>query len=210
GSVRQVMRTEGRRPSGRFGCRPMPGGTPGGRPFGMSLGMGSTGPEVRSTRQLTDLIEPGSLLEATPECLVVARSDGQIVYANRHAEELTGFQREQLVGSSIELLIAADLLELPEGSRVEAMCRRAELAPIPVAADVATLAVPEPLLVVALRDATELRAGREAAFEAEAKYRSLVEHIPAVVYLDPVDEDAPSIYVSPQVRDLIGIEPEVW
>ena len=149
----------------------------------MSFGLEETGPEVRSPRHLTDLIEPGSLLEATPECLVVARSDGLIVYANRHAEELTGFSRDELVGSSIELLIAADLLELPAGSRIEATCRRAGLAPIPIHAHVGTLEVPEPLLVVALRDVSELQAGREAAFEAEAKYRSLVEHIPAVVYL---------------------------
>ena len=146
----------------------------------MSFGLEETGPDIRSTRQLTDRIEPGSLLEATPECLVVARGDGSIVYANRHVEELTGFTRAELIGSSIELLIAADLLELPEGTRVEATCRRAGLAPIPIEAHIGTLEVPEPLLVVALRDATELQAGREAAFEAEAKYRSLVEHIPAV------------------------------
>ena len=46
---------------------------------------------------------------------------------------------------------------------------------------------------------TELQAGREARFEAEAKYRTLVEQIPAVVYLDPVDENKDSIYVSPQI-----------
>jgi diguanylate cyclase (GGDEF)-like protein/PAS domain S-box-containing protein len=176
----------------------------------MSFGLEETGSESRSPRRLTEQIEPGSLLEATPECLVVAQRDGLIVYANRHAEELTGFSRDELVGSSIELLIAADLLDLPEGSRVEATCRRAEQAPIPIEAHVGMLLSPEPMLVVALRDATELQAGREAAFEAEAKYRSLVEHIPAVVYLDPVDEDAASIYVSPQVRDLLGIDPEVW
>ena len=55
--------------------------------------------------------------------------------------------------------------------------------------------------MVTLRDVTELQAGREARFEAEAKYRALVEQIPAVVYLDPVDENSDSIYVSPQVVD---------
>ena len=176
----------------------------------MSFGLERTGSGDGPEPRLTDLIEPGSLLEATPECLVVAQSDGRIVYANRHVEELTGFPREELVGNSIELLIAAELLDLPEGSRIEAMCRHARHAPIPIEAHVGTLDAPERLLVVALRDVTELQAGREARFEAEAKYRSLVEHIPAVVYLDPVDEDQNSIYVSPQVRDLIGIEPEVW
>ena len=64
--------------------------------------------------------------------------------------------------------------------------------------------------MVTLRDLSEMQAGRDAQFEAEAKYRALVEHIPAVVYLDPVDENADSIYVSPQIRDLVGIEPDEW
>jgi diguanylate cyclase (GGDEF)-like protein/PAS domain S-box-containing protein len=51
---------------------------------------------------------------------------------------------------------------------------------------------------------------REARFQAEAKYRALVEQIPAVVYLDPVDDSQDSIYVSPQVRDLLGVDPETW
>ena len=51
---------------------------------------------------------------------------------------------------------------------------------------------------------------RDSRFEAEAKYRALVEQIPGVVYLDPVDESVDSIFVSPQVRELLGVEPEDW
>ena len=51
---------------------------------------------------------------------------------------------------------------------------------------------------------------RDSRFEAEAKYAALVEQIPGVVYLDPVNEALDSIFVSPQVRDLLGIEPEAW
>ena len=64
--------------------------------------------------------------------------------------------------------------------------------------------------MITLRDASELRAGREARFEAEAKYRALVEQIPAVVYLDPIDENSDSIYVSPQVVTLLGVDQQEW
>ncbi len=44
-------------------------------------------------------------------------------------------------------------------------------------------------------------------FEAEAKYESLVEQLPAAIYIDSPDADGPTYYVSPQVRDLLGISP---
>lgn len=47
-------------------------------------------------------------------------------------------------------------------------------------------------------------------FDAEALYRGLVEQLPAVVYLDPVDERLDSLYVSPQIEDLIGVTQQEW
>src|SRR6187397_801637 len=154
--------------------------------------------------RLAALIEPGSLLEATPECLVVAHADGRILFANHRVEQLTGFDRSDLVGQSVELLIATDILELVPGTRLETICRTNDLGEIPVEIHLGTIEGPERLLVVSLRDVSDLKAGREAQFEAEAKYRALVEQIPAVVYLDPVDENSDSIYVSPQVVTLLG------
>ena len=160
--------------------------------------------------RLARLIEPGSLLEATPECLVVAHADGRIVFANHHMEALTGLSSEDLVGTPVELLLASDLRNQQVGTRVETVCIGREGREIPVEVHVGSIDGPERFLVVTLRDMTELQAGREARFEAEAKYRTLVEQIPAVVYLDPVDENKDSIYVSPQITDLLGIEPADW
>jgi diguanylate cyclase (GGDEF)-like protein/PAS domain S-box-containing protein len=165
--------------------------------------------DVVSAR-LASLIEPGSLLEATPECLVVAHADGRILFANHRVEQLTGFDRRELAGESVELLIAAELLELAPGTHTEAVCRRSGGGEIPVEVHVGTIEAPERLLVVTLRDMSELKAGREAAFEAQAKYQALVEQIPAVVYLDPVDENSESIYVSPQVVTLLGVSQDEW
>ncbi|HEY6566879.1 MAG TPA: EAL domain-containing protein [Actinomycetota bacterium] len=160
--------------------------------------------------RLAKLIEPGSLLEATPECLVVAQVDGRILFANHRVEQLTGFDRRELVGESVELLVATDLTDRTPGARFEAVCRTKSADEIPVEVQVGAIEGPERLLVVTLRDVSDLKAGREAQFEAEAKYRALVEQIPAVVYLDPVDEDSDSIYVSPQVVTLLGIDQNEW
>ena len=160
--------------------------------------------------RLGDVLTPGSLLEATPESLVVAESGGEIVYANAACERLTGFSRGELLGRTVHGLLAADLAEHPAGSSFDTTCTRRDGGELPVEVHIGRIEAESPLLVVTLRDRTEVEAGRAARFEAEAKYRALVEHIPAVVYLDPVDEDSESIYVSPQVVELLGIEQDEW
>ncbi len=174
------------------------------------IGSSETAANAAAVARLSRAVDLESLLEATPECLVVAQTDGRIVFANQHAEALTGFTKLELIGKPVELLVAVEIAALPGGTRVESLCRRADGDEVPVEVHVGTIGGDDPMLVVALRDVSELQAGRDATFEAEAKYRSLVEHIPAVVYLDPVDEDANSIYVSPQVQELLGITPEEW
>jgi diguanylate cyclase (GGDEF)-like protein/PAS domain S-box-containing protein len=52
--------------------------------------------------------------------------------------------------------------------------------------------------------------GFAPSLEHDTKYRSLVEHLPAVVYLDPLIEGSGSIYVSPQVQELLGVTQQEW
>ena len=95
----------------------------------------------------------------------------------------------------------------PQEEPFEAMLTRAhgEALPIEVRARRTDRA-----LVVSFRDARELLAGREAVsqlFEAEARYRGLVEQVPAVVY---EDRGHTTIYVSPQIEDILGVTPQAY
>ena len=38
----------------------------------------------------------------------------------------------------------------------------------------------------------------------EAKFSTLVENIPAVTFVAPLDDSAPELYVSKQIHDLLG------
>lgn len=51
---------------------------------------------------------------------------------------------------------------------------------------------------------------REALRQADAKYQALVEQIPAVVFLDAVDEEETTLYISPRIQELTGYSPEEW
>jgi diguanylate cyclase (GGDEF)-like protein/PAS domain S-box-containing protein len=46
--------------------------------------------------------------------------------------------------------------------------------------------------------------------EAEQKYRTLVEQIPAVTYIDVADDSDTSLYTSPQIEQMLGYTPEEW
>lgn len=46
--------------------------------------------------------------------------------------------------------------------------------------------------------------------EAEVKYQSLVEQIPAVVFLDKADESEDTFYMSPRIEELMGYTSEEW
>ena len=163
------------------------------------------------TARLARSIEPGSLLEATPECLVVAQTDGRIIFANHHAETLTGYSRDELVGLRVEGLITDDLLRGEPDARFETFCRRRDGHTIPVEVHLGEIAGPEPLLVVTLRDVSELRAGREAAHHAQAQYRSLVEQISAVTYTWTVRGNGYVVsYVSPQIEQVLGYTAAEW
>ncbi len=46
--------------------------------------------------------------------------------------------------------------------------------------------------------------------EAEAKYQALVEQIPAIVYISAADAENRTLYISPQVKDVLGHGPVDW
>ena len=177
----------------------------------MSIDLGRAAEDPR--RELDALLDARGLLEATPECLVIAAVDGRIVYANHRVEELSGFAREELIDRPVAELVEAapSLTQATPGDTFEGACRRKDGSEVPIEMHLGTVDGPAGrYLVVTLRDLSMLRAIETARFESEAKYVSLVEGIPAITYIDPVDENLNSIYVSPQVTELLGIAQERW
>jgi PAS domain S-box-containing protein len=72
-------------------------------------------------------------------------------------------------------------------------------------------------LVGISRDITKRKLAEESRWLAEAQYRTLVEQLPAVVYLAPLDRASHTSYISPAVEALLGYtmaewrgEPDLW
>jgi PAS domain S-box-containing protein len=59
-------------------------------------------------------------------------------------------------------------------------------------------------------DVTEQKFAEASHTELAAKYRTLVEQIPAVVYLAEYGEQGDWLYISPQLERVLGYTPEEW
>ena len=57
-----------------------------------------------------------------------------------------------------------------------------------------------------LRDA----AARSSRREAELRYQLLLEQLPIIVYVNPLDQIGNTTYISPQIERILGYKPEEW
>ena len=135
-----------------------------------------------------------------PEALLVLRGS-LVVDASHRARELIA---RDLTGADIRTAIPG-WPEDPDTSEPFDALLRVHDEDLPI--EVRARSLPDGLVVASIRDARALIAGRKAQaslVEAEQKYRSLVEQIPAVVYSD---DGQFTNYVSPQIEEILGVRP---
>jgi two-component system NtrC family sensor kinase len=157
-----------------------------------------------------------TIMEASPVPLVVTRkSDGQIVYANRHLAKLTGVEAGDLIGSA-----SPDFYENPaERGRVleilerdgvvrshEVLMKQTDGVPVwMLLSTVATELAGEPVLVSGLYDIDERKKAEEALQESEELFRGIVENANDIVFT--LTPDQKISYVSRNIEELLGYSP---
>jgi diguanylate cyclase (GGDEF)-like protein/PAS domain S-box-containing protein len=147
-------------------------------------------------------LDPAGLFQAAPEALFVLRAD-RIVLVNERMVMLLGWDP---TGMYVREAFPDWRAPAEDQTPFDATLRMEQGHDLPVQVRIRKVA--EGHSIVAVRDARALLAGREAEVrlaEAEARYRSLVEQIPAVVY---ADDGAVTTYVSPQILSILGVTPE--
>jgi PAS domain S-box-containing protein len=169
-----------------------------------------------------------SLLANAPAYLYRCRNEPEWPneFVSEHALELTGFTPKELTDGSV---MFADLIAEEDRDRVweEVQAalnegRRFELRYSVRRKDGGVRHVEErgrgihgedggvEAIEGVVYDVTERVRAEERLADAEERYRTLVEQIPAVTYIDwAVGSDAP-LYTSPQIEGMLGYTPEEW
>lgn len=167
-----------------------------------------------------------ALLEFAPDAVVSIDQYGRIVLVNDKAEEAFGYQREELLGQPIEILLPESVRELhvahraeylrsprirPMGRGLDLKGRREDGTEFPVEISLGFVeADGNPLITSFIRDVTEPKRAEALLRETERSYRTLVEQVPSVVYTAEYGESGRWYYVSPRIEAILGFTPEEW
>ena len=190
------------------------------------MGMERSGAQARGMHPASPAeAELGWLIDRIPEVIARVSTAGEFRYVSAAARRLYGREPEELIGTN-----ALDLLADPAGRaeatrRLEALAerrvprpgsrsrwrrRRGRSRSISSAAAFATRSTGELEIVSVARAATERIETEEALAVVEARFRELLEWLPAVVYEAETGPHGACHYVSPQIEELLGYTPSEW
>ncbi|HEY6933228.1 MAG TPA: PAS domain S-box protein [Marmoricola sp.] len=132
------------------------------------------------------------LLEAAPDAMVIVDRAGRVVLVNAQAERLFGYDRDELVGHEVELLVPDRLAALhtsfrsgyageprtrPMGLAGDLYARRKDGSEFPVEISLAPLETDQGLLIsAAVRDISERRRVEEEAGRVKSEFFATVSH----------------------------------
>jgi PAS domain S-box-containing protein len=159
-----------------------------------------------------------ALLEAAPDGVVIADSDGRIVLVNAQTERLFGYERDSLIGRPLTLLMPERFHEAHEdglrrvaaggeqrviGKAVELVGRRKDGAEFPLELSLASVTVDRQRQFTGiLRDVTERKADEQRFLDREARFRSVLDAAPDAIVI--VDVDGRIVLVNAQTERLFG------
>jgi diguanylate cyclase (GGDEF)-like protein/PAS domain S-box-containing protein len=185
----------------------------------------------RSSGSSVGRAHAAAAIEAALDALITIDHRGRVLEFNNAAEEIFGYSREEALGRELAALIVPPAMReahrrglarwTADGptdgaggildTRIELTAQSADGEQFPVEIAIRRLAVDGPPIFTAwIRDLRDRTLGEERLRAAELRYRTLVEQLPLVVYVDAIDAVSSNLYTSPQVEPLLGYSPEAW
>jgi diguanylate cyclase (GGDEF)-like protein/PAS domain S-box-containing protein len=157
--------------------------------------------------------------------MALVGTDGRFLRTNRSLRELLGYSEEELLGKTFQDITYPDDLnvDLDHFDRILAgemrtyqtekryMHKEGHVVWALLSVSMVHDEEGEPLYFVSqIQDVSERKRAEQKVRDAEQRYRTLVEQIPAVTYVDPVSDPDTSLYTSPQIEQMLGYTPQEW
>lgn len=160
------------------------------------------------------------ILEFIPDAIVIVNSGGRIIFVNSQAEKVFGYNRDELIGKPVEMLVPERLRDLHVGHRsdyysrptprpmglcVDIACLRKDGSEFPADISLSPLETEEGFFVISdIRDITERNRTEKALKVSEKKYRDLVDNAIAGIYKSDLKGDI--LYVNDALARMYGFE----
>ena len=163
-----------------------------------------------------------AMFDSMADGITVADLNGEIIQTNRTAVRMFGYlDKEEVIGQNVlEFIHPREIDRVKESfNRITKKgiitswlftCLKKDRSEFPIelsATAIRDVRGKPTSFVGIIKDITSRKKAEEELYQSQARYKALIEQIPAHTYTASVDEASTSLYISPQIEKLIGYTP---